>query len=83
MNTESQENSTSDNHVEKEPIEEIDWAEYGRRQQEDQEPRPLDRTDYIALFIASLQTIFLPIVILIVLLIATNFILQLAVGPVG
>jgi hypothetical protein len=58
--------------------EEIDWMEYA--QQEEQALRPLDGKDYIALFVASLQTIFLPLIILVIVLIAFNFWLQIAAG---
>ena len=56
----------------------IDWKEYA--QQEDQALRPLDGKDYIALFVASLQTIFLPLIILVIVLFAVNFWLQIAAG---
>jgi len=55
--------------------EDIDWLLYA--QVEEQALTPLDGKDYIALFIASLQTIFLPLVILIFILLFFNFILQL------
>ncbi|TFG33852.1 hypothetical protein EU527_06375 [Candidatus Thorarchaeota archaeon] len=60
-----------------EPEEEIDWLLYA--QSEEEALRPLDGKDYIALCIASLQTIFLPLIILIFILIFFNFILQLLV----
>ncbi|TFG12024.1 hypothetical protein EU537_10615 [Candidatus Thorarchaeota archaeon] len=48
---------------------EIDWAEYAYQETQRKKPAiPLDATDYVALLLASLQTIFLPIVILAVLL---------------
>ncbi|TFG33156.1 hypothetical protein EU527_08670 [Candidatus Thorarchaeota archaeon] len=58
--------------------EEIDWLQYA--QGEEQALRPLDAKDYVAIFIASLQTIFLPLIILIFVLIAFNFWLQIAAG---
>ena len=58
--------------------EEIDWLQYA--QAEEQALRPLDRTDYIALFIASIQTIFLPLVVLIIVFLAINFWLQIVAG---
>jgi hypothetical protein len=58
--------------------EEIDWLEYA--QAEEQAVRPLDSKDYVALFIASLQTIFLPLIVLIIVLLAFNFWLQIAAG---
>jgi len=42
--------------------EEIDWSQYGEH--DSTTTIPLDANDYIALFIASLETIFLPLVIL-------------------
>ncbi|MHA2397013.1 MAG: hypothetical protein ACXAC0_09940 [Candidatus Thorarchaeota archaeon] len=57
---------------------EIDWLEYA--QQEQQALRPLDGKDYIALFVASIQTIFLPLVILVIVLLAVNFWLQIVAG---
>ncbi|MGY5865285.1 MAG: hypothetical protein RTV41_11840 [Candidatus Thorarchaeota archaeon] len=59
--------------------EEIDWLDY-TSQQEEQALRSLDRKDYVAIFIASLQTVFLPVVILVIVLVAINFILQIFVG---
>jgi len=58
--------------------EEIDWLQYA--QAEEQAIRPLDGKDYVALFIASLQTIFLPLIILIIVLLAAGLLLQIAVG---
>ncbi len=51
---------------EEEEREGIDWSEYG----EHDEPThaPLDGKDYVAFFIASLETIFLPLVLLAVVL---------------
>ncbi|MHA1927360.1 MAG: hypothetical protein ACTSV2_02140 [Candidatus Thorarchaeota archaeon] len=75
MNTDFEENT--DNNVQSEE-QDIDWLDYA--QQEDQALRPLDLTDYLALFIASLQTIFLPLMILIIFLFVVNFWLQSMVG---
>ena len=75
MNTDYKENN--DNNAQSEE-QEIDWLDYA--QQEEQALRPLDRTDYLALFIASLQTIFLPLLILIIVLFAINFWLQAMAG---
>lgn len=58
--------------------EEIDWMQYARG--EEQAIRPLDGKDYLALFIASLQTIFLPLIILVFVLIAFSFFLQIVAG---
>ena len=57
----------------------VDWKDY-TFQQEEQPLLVLDRTDYIALFIASLQTILLPVVILVAVLVAVNFWLQIVAG---
>jgi len=56
-----------------EPREEFDWSHYGAHESESRHP-PLDGTDYVALFIASLQSIFLPLVLLAVVLTAIGFI---------
>ena len=61
------------------PEEEVDWLQYAQREEQD-ELRPLDGKDYIALFIASCQTLFLPLIILIIVLLGVNFWLQIAVG---
>jgi len=57
---------------------EIDWLDYAQAEQ--QAVRPLDGKDYVALTIASLQTIFLPLIVLIIVLLAFNFLLQMAAG---
>jgi len=59
--------------------EDVDWKDYAF-QQEEQPLLLLDLTDYIALFIASLQTILLPVVILVAVLVAVNFWLQIVAG---
>ena len=56
--------------------EEIDWVQYAQRE-EQPALRSLDGKDYIALFVASCQTIFLPLVILIIVVLAFSFWLQL------
>ena len=58
--------------------EKIDWLQYAQGEQ--QALRPLDGKDYIALFVASLQTIFLPLIILIIVLLGFNFWLQIVAG---
>ncbi|MFW9975754.1 MAG: hypothetical protein ACFFDQ_10835 [Candidatus Thorarchaeota archaeon] len=58
--------------------EKIDWLKYA--QVEEEALRPLDGKDYVALFIASVQTIFLPLIVLIFVLIAFNFWLQIVAG---
>ncbi|MHA2602074.1 MAG: hypothetical protein AM324_008110 [Candidatus Thorarchaeota archaeon SMTZ1-83] len=52
-----------------EPREEFDWSHYGDHESESRHP-PLDGTDYVAIFIASLESIFLPLVLLAVVLAA-------------
>jgi hypothetical protein len=62
------------------PVEEsVDWMQYAQREEQD-ELRPLEGKDYIALFIASCQTIFLPLIILIIVLLGVNFWLQIVAG---
>ena len=53
---------------------EVDWKDYVFQDDDTHPLRPLDATDYLALFIASLQTIFLPLIILIIVLLAFGFI---------
>jgi hypothetical protein len=55
--------------------EEIDWSMYGDH--ESSRHAALDRTDYVALFIASLQSIFLPLIILAIVLISIGFLFSL------
>ncbi|MFQ5833347.1 MAG: hypothetical protein ACE5H4_11630 [Candidatus Thorarchaeota archaeon] len=58
-----------------EPREEADWSQYGDH--EVSKHPPLDGTDYVALFIASLQSIFLPLVLLAIVLAAIGFMFML------
>ncbi len=74
MNTEYE-----DNNEQPEEEKEIDWLDYAS-QEEGTALRPLDRKDYLALFIASIQTIFLPLMILIIVLVAISLLLQIFVG---
>jgi len=76
MNIDFEEN---DDTYEQSEEENVDWKDYAY-QQEEQPALILDRKDYIALFIASLQTIMLPVVILVFVLLAVNFWLQLVAG---
>ena len=57
---------------------EVDWLQYA--QEEEKALRPLDAKDYIALFIAAIQTVFVPLIILMVVMIVINFFLQIAAG---
>ena len=52
--------------------EDVDWSKY----EEDTRDNAvhLDTVDYVALFIAALQTIFLPLVILIIFLVGLVFV---------
>jgi hypothetical protein len=59
--------------------EEIDWLQYASQEEEQAHP-PLEGKDILALFIAALQTIFLPLVVLIIVLLAVSFYLQIIVG---
>ena len=58
--------------------EEVDWLKYARS--EEQAVRPLDGKDYLALFIAAIQTIFLPLIVLVIVFFAINFWLQIVAG---
>ncbi|MFW9800061.1 MAG: hypothetical protein ACFFD9_06475 [Candidatus Thorarchaeota archaeon] len=55
--------------------EDFDWSQYG----EHDEPThpPLDGKDYVALLIASIQTIFLPLVLLAIVLVSIGIIFVL------
>jgi hypothetical protein len=55
--------------------EDVDWSEYEEPVNDD--VVHLDATDYVALFIAALQTVLLPIVILIIFLIGFVFIVSI------
>ncbi|MHA2040614.1 MAG: hypothetical protein ACW975_02025 [Candidatus Thorarchaeota archaeon] len=61
--------------TEEEKPESYDWSQYGDH--ESGTHTPLDGTDYVALFIASLQSIFLPLVILVIVLLSLGFIFVL------
>jgi hypothetical protein len=55
--------------------EQLDWSKYGDH---DASRHPsLDATDYVALFIASIQSIFLPLVILAAVLVSIGFLFVL------
>jgi hypothetical protein len=56
--------------------EEIDWGEHIHQDDTSSTIRPLDATDYVAIFIASLQTIFLPLILLMVIMVVIAFVLQ-------
>ena len=56
-----------------------EWDEYRTYLEETQESTKLDAKDYIALFVASLQTIFLPLVIMMVVFVAIAMLLFLLV----
>ena len=53
-----------------EPRRKVDWGEYVYLQEQERSQISLDASDYVALFVASLTTIFLPIVILMIILVA-------------
>ena len=55
--------------------EDVDWSEYEEHAKDD--VVHLDATDYLALFIAALQTVLLPIVILIIFLIGFVFMVSI------
>lgn len=57
--------------TEEEKEESFDWSHYGDQQSKTH--TALDATDYVALFIASLQSIFLPLVILAIVLASIGF----------
>ncbi|MFX0054559.1 MAG: hypothetical protein ACFFAX_06655 [Promethearchaeota archaeon] len=61
--------------TEEEKQESVDWSQYGDH--ESGTHMPLDKTDYVALFIASIQSIFLPLVILAIVLVSIGFLFAL------
>lgn len=75
MSTDFEDNEEEQSEPEEEKI---DWLQYAEG--EEQALRPLDGKDYIALFIASIQTIFLPLIILVIVFIAVSFWLQIVAG---
>jgi hypothetical protein len=54
--------------------EEYDWREYGEHEEESVS---LQGKDYLAIFIASLQTIFLPLIVLMIVLFGFGLIVGL------
>ncbi|MHA3962917.1 MAG: hypothetical protein AM325_005180 [Candidatus Thorarchaeota archaeon SMTZ1-45] len=60
---------------ENEEMDEPEWDEYRAYVDVTQEQVKLDRKDYVALFIASLQTIFLPFIIMMIVFFAIGIIL--------
>jgi hypothetical protein len=56
----------------------VDWLKYA--QEEEQALRPLDAKDYVALFVAAIQTVFVPLIILMIVMVVINFFLQIAAG---
>jgi hypothetical protein len=53
---------------------EADWKDIAFQQESGTKPVHLDVKDYVALFIASLETIFLPLVILAIMLLVLGFV---------
>ena len=51
----------------------IDWSEYEYADDDDDSDLELSLSDYVALFIAALETIFFPLVVLGVFLVALAF----------
>lgn len=64
---------------EREEMDGPEWDEYRAYLEEKQEGAKLDRKDYIALFIASLQTIFLPFIILMLVFVVMGLLLSLLI----
>ena len=54
----------------------LDWREHIHQNDDATLARPLDAKDYVAIFIASLQTIFLPLILLMVIMLVVAFVLQ-------
>jgi hypothetical protein len=65
--------------TENEEMDEPEWDEYREYLEVTDEQVKLEGKDYIALFIASLQTIFLPIIIMMIVFFAIGMIIFLFV----
>ncbi|MBS3795413.1 MAG: hypothetical protein KGY80_10970 [Candidatus Thorarchaeota archaeon] len=57
------------------PERELDWDEYVRRREAHKKAVHLEGKDYLALFIAALQTIFLPLIIVALVTVAAAILL--------
>jgi hypothetical protein len=57
--------------------ERVDWSDYVYHEPESSPTTSLDATDWVALFIASLETIFLPLVILALMLLAIALVIRI------
>ena len=64
---------------ERKEMDDPEWDEYRAYLEETQRSAKLDRKDYVALFIASLQTIFLPLIIMMAVFVAVALLLGLLV----
>lgn len=54
----------------------VDWKDYVFHEESEKEAVHLDATDYAALFVAALETVFLPLVILGVMLLVIGLIFR-------
>jgi len=57
------------------PGRELDWDEYVRRREAHEKDVHLEGKDYIALFIAALQTVFLPLIVVTLVTVAAAILL--------
>ena len=64
---------------EREEKDDPEWDEYRAYLAETQESTKLDAKDYIALFVASLQTVFLPLIIMMIVFFVIGMLLFLFV----
>ncbi len=64
---------------EREEMDDPEWDEYRAYMEETQVRVKLDGKDYIALFIASLETIFLPLIIMMIVFFAISVLLFILV----
>lgn len=69
----SDENEWSDDDFQPQ-YEDPQWSDYRTHDEESDISISLDLKDYIALFIASLQTIFLPLILLLLVMVTISFI---------
>jgi hypothetical protein len=77
MNSIDPEEEEWDDVTEQETDPDIDWHQYAYQDDESAPVVTLDGKDYVALFIASLQTIFLPLVILAIVMVVLGMLFSL------
>lgn len=71
MSADKEEHTYNEDTTQEEP----DWRQYARREDYHKNRVHLDKTDYLALFLAAVQTIFLPLIVIALALVASSLIL--------